>query len=181
MKSYVSQGHQTGAALVIALLMLLILTVLGVSSMRTTVLEERMTSNARNVALAMQAAETALRDAETIIDDEINHLGGFGQLDGHYTEEMNEPDILDPSEWTTTSSAMATTEVAGTTPAAFMIKDTGRYLGEGSLNSNLRGYDGGGVGSPPPNYFRVTVRGLGGDGVATVVLQANVADRLQDN
>lgn len=56
--------YQRGSVLVIALIMLLLLTMLGVSGMRGTGLEERMAGNMRDQHLAFQAAEAALRGAE---------------------------------------------------------------------------------------------------------------------
>lgn len=55
---------QKGATLVVALLMLLVLTVLGLAGMQMTRLEERMAGNSRDVNLAFQGAEAGLRDAE---------------------------------------------------------------------------------------------------------------------
>lgn len=57
-------NRQSGATLVIAMLMLLVLTVLGLASMGMTRLEERMAGNSRDVNLAFQGAEAGLRDAE---------------------------------------------------------------------------------------------------------------------
>ena len=56
--------RESGAALIVALLFLVILAMLGVSSMSSTTLEERMSGNARDQNVAMQAAEAALRDGE---------------------------------------------------------------------------------------------------------------------
>jgi type IV pilus assembly protein PilX len=56
--------HQNGATLVVAMLMLLVLTVLGIASMQVSRLEERMAGNSRDVNLAFQGAEAGLRDAE---------------------------------------------------------------------------------------------------------------------
>lgn len=61
---YRTHYRQNGATLVIALLMLLVLTVLGLASMKMTRLEERMAGNSRDVNLAFQGAEAGLRDAE---------------------------------------------------------------------------------------------------------------------
>ncbi len=58
---------ENGAVLVISLIMLLVLMVLGVSSMSTVVLEEKMVGNMRDQDLAFQAAEAGIRDAETWI------------------------------------------------------------------------------------------------------------------
>lgn len=55
---------QNGAVLVIALIMLLLLTVIGLSSMRGTSLQESMSGNMRDSSLALQASEASLRRGE---------------------------------------------------------------------------------------------------------------------
>ena len=50
-------NRQRGAILVIALFMLLLLTVIGLSSMRGTMMQENMAGNLRDSSLALQAAE----------------------------------------------------------------------------------------------------------------------------
>ena len=172
---------QRGAALVVSLVMLTILTILGLTSMKTTVLEQKMTSNERNQAIAFQAAETALRDAETIIDQDIEYLLGFGDRIGHYQDASSEPDILEPLSWTDENTRNATSNVAATDPARLIIVNSGQYLGEGSLNASLGGYDQSGTVTEPPTYFKVTTRGVGADGTSTIILQTYVADRLQSN
>ena len=59
---------QTGVALFISLILLLILTIIGVSSVQTTSLEVRMSRNSYDSLLAFQAAEAALRDAQQTIE-----------------------------------------------------------------------------------------------------------------
>jgi type IV pilus assembly protein PilX len=54
---------QRGAVLIVALLFLTILTILGVTAMTATTFEERMAGNTRDLSLAFQAADAALRDA----------------------------------------------------------------------------------------------------------------------
>ncbi len=56
--------RQRGAALVFALLLLLVMTVLGVASMGNSVLEERMSGNFYQSSSALQSAEIGLRVAE---------------------------------------------------------------------------------------------------------------------
>jgi type IV pilus assembly protein PilX len=56
--------RQSGAAMIVALMFLVVLTMLGVSALSGTTLEEKMAGSTRDRALAMQAAEAALRDAE---------------------------------------------------------------------------------------------------------------------
>ena len=55
--------QQSGAVLITALIYLLVLSVVGISSMRGTAMEERMASNSWEHSRAFQAAESALLDA----------------------------------------------------------------------------------------------------------------------
>lgn len=57
--------NQRGAVLVIGLLMLLILTVVGVASMKSSVLDERIAANSQFRTMAFQAAESALAEFAT--------------------------------------------------------------------------------------------------------------------
>ncbi len=55
---------QRGTALVMTLVILLLLTMLGITAINTSTLEERMAGNTKDQNLSFQAAETALRAAE---------------------------------------------------------------------------------------------------------------------
>lgn len=58
------RGRQQGAALIIALVLLVIMTLLGLSSMRTVSLEEKMSGHTYDRSISFQATEAALREAE---------------------------------------------------------------------------------------------------------------------
>lgn len=68
-----SRHAQRGAALVISLLLLLVMTILALSSSQTSRVQERIAGNSRDYQLALQAAETALRAAEKtlLINEQI--------------------------------------------------------------------------------------------------------------
>ena len=63
----VSPGKQSGAALITGLIFLVILTLLGFSASRGVIMQELIARNFRDQDLALQAAETALKDAENCI------------------------------------------------------------------------------------------------------------------
>lgn len=65
------KNSQRGAILVIALFMLLLLTIIGLSSMRGTALQESMAGNMRDSSLALQAAEAALRQGEGVVTEKF--------------------------------------------------------------------------------------------------------------
>jgi type IV pilus assembly protein PilX len=67
-------GRQRGAALVISLLLLLVMTLLGLGASQSTRLQERMAGNQRDQELALQAGEAALRNAEQNVSPNRNAL-----------------------------------------------------------------------------------------------------------
>ena len=66
-----SSKNQQGAILVMALFMLLLMTIVGISSMRNTSLEETMAGNLRESNISLQAAEAALRAGEKVVTDKL--------------------------------------------------------------------------------------------------------------
>lgn len=64
------QRHRNrGAALIVSLVLLVVITLMGLSGMRNTTLQERMSSNMYDRSLAMQAAEAALSAAEAALEE----------------------------------------------------------------------------------------------------------------
>lgn len=60
--SAISGVRQGGAALIISLVILLVITVIGLASMNSSILQERMSANAQNARQAFFAAEAASQD-----------------------------------------------------------------------------------------------------------------------
>jgi type IV pilus assembly protein PilX len=77
------RSRQNGAALIVALIFLLLMTILGTSSMRTSTMQERMSGNIRDYNLGFQGAEAALRGAEQYLRDTAV-LPEFDDTGGHY-------------------------------------------------------------------------------------------------
>lgn len=79
-------NHQRGTILIIAMVMLLLLTIIGLSSMRGASLQESMAGNIRDSSLALQAAEAALRKGEGDVDGKpLDELQDIIALNGTYT------------------------------------------------------------------------------------------------
>lgn len=64
---------QQGAALIISLVMLLLITMTSVNSMQAVTMEERMSANNRSHQLAFESAERALVDAEYWLSDQLEY------------------------------------------------------------------------------------------------------------
>jgi Tfp pilus assembly protein PilX len=68
MQRFHLQGHrQRGAALVVSLLLLLVMTLLALGASHSTQLQERMAGNQRDMEVALQGAEAGLREAEDLL------------------------------------------------------------------------------------------------------------------
>lgn len=62
--SFAGTSRQRGAALYVAMIMLLLLTLIGVAAMQVSSLQQRMATNFNDFALAFQRAEGVLRQSE---------------------------------------------------------------------------------------------------------------------
>jgi len=161
-------NNERGAVLVAGLMILVILSILGISTMQTATIEEKMAYNMVQQQTAFQAAEAALRQAET-------RLAGLGGIDPALP-------VLSPA-------APGTTHLWNT---------TGRWSGTSSeeMSDGSDGLDITGVAEQPryivellqeiptgdevldadaevsvETMYRVTARGVGGTTNAEVILQ----------
>lgn len=164
---------QAGSALVIALLLLIVMTLLGLTSMRSSTLEERMAGNAQDINLSFQAAEAGLRDAEAFIETIVSPAA-FNGTNGLLGESDDEPDFFNASTWTGSNSRVYTGTALSSVDQQprYIIK----YLGDvtntsaANLAGNIRGY-GQQANSLTVSIFRVTVKGTGQNPNTTTVLQ----------
>lgn len=86
----VGMGAQRGAVLIVSLVFMLILTVVCAASMQSATLQERMAGNAKDVNMAFQAAEAALREAEQLLS--AVSLATFNGSNGLYLSCANPSD-----------------------------------------------------------------------------------------
>ena len=70
-------SKQSGAALLVTLVILVLLTLMGLTTMKSALIQERMSGGSADKALAFQAAEMALRDAEHHIRDKLTSSSPF--------------------------------------------------------------------------------------------------------
>ena len=64
--------QQRGAVLIVSLLLLLVMTLLGLGASQSTRMQERMAGNQRDLELALQGSEAALRAAEYELRPNMN-------------------------------------------------------------------------------------------------------------
>jgi type IV pilus assembly protein PilX len=170
-------GQQRGLALFMSLVMLLILTILGVSSVQNTSLQERMSRNALDSNLAFQAAESALRDGEDFIEDNFNSLVPFDAPGAaatglYYDKDWDQNPNWKGRDWAAANgSKVGATNVVGVaTPPKYIIEHVKTVVSDQDrLNLDNIGQD---TGTGRTQIFRVTTYGTGGSATAHVMLQS---------
>ena len=163
MARYRTHQQQRGAALVVSLVILVAMTMLGITSMRGSSTEIAMAGNLRESALTFQAAEAGLRSAETIVESSISPAIFDGLSPSMLGETDTDPDYLDKTTWDGASELSLSLSGISTNPK-YIIK----YLGEWAQNPLALINIGGGYGGQPPgritSNYRVTSRGTGQTG-----------------
>ena len=180
------QRRQEGAILVIALLFLVLLTIIGVSSISGVTLEEKMASNLREQNVAFQAAESALRDAEIDLESGI---GGTGNRDPMtvaanfasdcttaFTNGVCRQPAAPPGTWQTEIVTVSSWNWTDTNKTVAY----GRFTGAAALTGvfrqpryvieYLQEKDDSST-TPITRYFRISARGWGADQNSSVTLQ----------
>jgi len=126
-----ARRRQQGVVLVVSLLMLLVLTLIGLAATRSTTLEERMTANQNDAAVAFQAAEAALRDGEGQMSA-ANSPSFTNNASGAYDQAtMSSSTSWRTIDWTDSSKVKmyggGITPAPANAPSYFIVKLTSQY------------------------------------------------------
>lgn len=172
---------QNGSVLIVSLLFLLVLTLIGITSMQGTSLEEKMAGNTRGGTLAFQAAEAALRDGEgqvmsiDLYDPPIPCSSApcqVWQLNAPTTDPMAPPETQPMSWWQTNGREYgenSTKEFSAlATDPRFLVESLSYDPGGSIVDANDRARQIG------PHFYRVTAAGFGPQNSTQRVLQSTV-------
>jgi type IV pilus assembly protein PilX len=187
----ISMKQQSGAVLVVSLLLLLVLTMLALGANQTTRLQERMAAGMRDRDLAFESSEAGLRNGERIIDSlsvapllctsgrcQVYDRGVLPTTLGFQTQTW-----WDDNSWAyvtdqTFNSTQRTAGSGGLISASGMARADPQFVVEeieevpDALSVPPTG--------PPPSrfYYRITAAAQGGSQQAQVVLQSTFARRF---
>lgn len=177
--STVTTVQQRGSVLIVSMLILLVMTLLGITAMSTTTLEEKMAGNVRDHNIAFQAAEAALRDGEA--DLTKNNIAESLFVAACTNGLCLPAAVGSPPQWEVVDWGASGTTTrkygVGTGAAALAgVAMPPRYIIEllrdiPSPNGSLTT----GISAPKTKTaFRITAVGYGANAATTVVLQAVV-------
>lgn len=97
---YALPSMQRGAVLIVAMIFVLLMTIVGLSAIRGSGMQEAMAGNMRHLQLNFQAAEAGLRLGEARVDVRIDEsdLPDFSGADGAF-EDLNQPGKSPVFQW----------------------------------------------------------------------------------
>ena len=160
-----SGKKQSGAVLVLGLTLVMILSVIVISSARTTVLQQKMSANLRDKELAFQSAESALNAGESYIrQTRQEELGGnFSNANGLFVFD-NKRELDQEIDWENLGAIEAQTLHQVIEKPVYVIEELPEIEVEGNTLSIPR---------PVTNlHFRVTSKSKGGTQSSLSVLQS---------
>lgn len=121
-----SLPRQRGTALVVSLIILVVMTIIGLTSIQTTTMDEKMVGNMRDLGIALQAAESALREGEgTTADIDSFTFDGSSGTHGLYAKDAS-IDVYSSTTWSDANS-MAYQGTLKTGPVLAVAADP-RYI-----------------------------------------------------
>lgn len=170
------RSGEHGAVLVVSLLLLLVMTIIGVTALSTNSLEERIAGNLRDQDLAFQASESGVRACEGYVLN--NTLSG--QFTATCANGLCVPAAAPPAATQVWQDAAldvwSGTAKSQETPNALLnVASQPRYIVEDVTNS-LGCLPGEscvvGFGQTPVSLYRCTARGVGGTTTAVVTSQS---------
>ena len=178
-----SQYSQRGVALVMSLVMLLLLTILGLSSVQTTSMQLRMSLNARDNDLAFQASESAVNEAESwmstntsLLVFQVANSNGLYDAPDFGSVNLSTFDWSNPGNNMRGYITLSTSLSDVATQPKYIIEWVKTVMSEAdTLNLGNIGQD---TGSGRTQVFRVTTYGTGGTGSAHVMLQTTYGKRF---
>lgn len=162
------QPGQTGAVMVIGLIFLLVLTLLGVAALGGNSLEEHMAGNTRDVNLALQAAEAALRDGEADVQANLSPEAAFSATCAGGLCATR----ADSTPWWQANPTWRSYGSVTGVPALPGVTNPPRYIIEQPSSLPTQSLAIGAKPSATGWGYRITAMGLGNRGETRVVLQS---------
>lgn len=166
--------HETGAVLVIGLMMLVVLTLIGVTGMQSASLQTLMSQASADKTLAFQAAEAALRKAEESLDagdfipEQFSHDDNDGLFENEFDAVWKQ---WTNSDWQQKSIAVEYPELPSSNEPRYIIQRITTIIPHQDQVNVYQAYgEVKDVGDT--ELFRITARGTGASDKTIVYLES---------
>ncbi len=156
--------QQRGAVLFVGLIILLLMTMIGVTAIQVTTQQERMAGNLRDRNIAFQAAEIGLIEGERAAWNATVYNGnGSYRLEGAASVIM--PDVSSSAAWTGSKSQEIGGDIKGTAARPrYMMEYQEEQGAIQHIDLSSLGFK--------ADAFRVVVRAVGGRGDTPIILES---------
>lgn len=161
--------QQNGAVLVVGLILLAVLVLIGITAVNFTSLSEKLTGNQRNQEIALQAAESALIDAELWLKNLTNVPVAISTCstppcDVYTLGTFTDLNLKDHSWWMANGSLFSAHLDEVYTQPVYLIEEHSfiPYELDPDARSKGEGY----------YYYKITARGTGGNDTTARVVQS---------
>lgn len=163
---------QSGAVLLISLIVLLVLSILAISNMQGSVMQERMAGAQAEGMLALEAAEEGVRFGEQWVRNNVLTVTSFDGTAGRYDireESERAPDPYDESTWADDKVIKA--DKVGDIQPIFFVEYLGEGFSEDQLGDGMIGGYSHESGSVGVHAFRLVARAEGPSGRARRMIE----------
>jgi len=177
-------NKQTGSALIVSLLILLVMTMVGINSMSSSTLEEKMASNDRNQKILFQNTETGLKTAEANIGEMTWSAGLFKALkenkQGYFDLDDAKVNYFDNSSWDSETNCIGIPEGAANPATCYIVELVSGPVGGGG-SAPLNTFEYGAASNTNDPGFQITKLTLRStDGSGRVILQSTHQKQAMD-
>jgi type IV pilus assembly protein PilX len=166
------QNNQKGVSILVALVMLLILTLIGVSSMNSSIVELKMSTSMQQQGIALNRAEEMLRTGETNIDGILDEPAAFDFAaagDGYYLTV----DAIDVYQIDWPTQGLVSIQPDTSVDDTYVIE----YLGAKPIpGESVKIATDGRIIGGAVHTFRITTRSVAGKGAVRLVQSMYVSE-----
>ncbi|NNM59070.1 MAG: hypothetical protein HKM04_04580 [Legionellales bacterium] len=160
--------QQGGFILAVAIIVLLIMTFIGISTLGTAPIEEKIAGDYQEANYAFQAADSVDREAEQFLSN-LSDTSAFNNTGGLY-QTGQAPNVFTSSTWTGGNTRSSTQTLTGVQTPQYFIELLGTFS-SGSTSLNMYNY------GQDPNtgsvtMFRIVVQATDSSGTSSTTIQS---------
>lgn len=162
-RAVLNHGRESGVALLVALILLLVMVLIGLASVGSTIMQNKMAANLYDRSISFQTTEAGLRAAELWVANNMNASFirdcGETSLEDCYANPFTDPNLLAGTVQTLATAQFSAANLATGQPQ-YVVEKLGRRSGCGPGSVSQTSINPGPNSAPTQEseYFRITAR-----------------------